>query len=54
MAKIDATTNKIIKIYDTIALATRENNCDNSGISKVCRGLRNKCGSFKWQYIDNN
>lgn len=54
VAKIDITTNKIIKIYDTIALAARENNCDNSGISKVCRGLRNKCGGFKWQYIDNN
>ena len=47
-------TNEIIEIYDTIALAARENNCDNSAISKVCRGLRNKCGGFKWQYIENS
>ena len=51
VAKIDINTNKIIKIYDTIALAARENNCDNSGISKVCRKERNKCGGFKGEYV---
>lgn len=54
VAKINIETNEIIEIYDTIALAARENNCDNSAISKVCRGLRNKCGGFKWQYIENS
>lgn len=54
VAKIDCITNEILDVYDTIALAARENNCDNSGISKVCRGVRNKCGGFKWKYIDNN
>ena len=54
VAKINIETNEIIEIYDTIALAARQNGCDNSGISKVCRCLRNKCGSFKCQYIDNN
>ena len=53
VAKIDLKTNNIIQIYDTIALAARENNCDNSGISKVCRGLRNKCGGYFWKYIDD-
>lgn len=53
VAKININTNEIIQIYDTIALAARENNCDNSGISKVCRGLRNKCGGFKWKYVEN-
>lgn len=52
VAKIDKTTNKIIDTYDTLALAARENNCDSSAISKVCRGQRNLCGDFKWQYID--
>ena len=52
VAKIDIETNEIIDTYDTIALAARENNCDSSGISKVCRNIRNKCGGFKWQYID--
>lgn len=51
VAKIDINTNQIIKIYDTIALAARENNCDNSAISKVCRKERNKCGGFKWEYV---
>ena len=52
VAKIDSQTNKIIEIYDTIALAARMNNCDSSAISKVCRGIRNKCGNFKWRYIE--
>ena len=52
VAKIDLNTNEIIEIYPTIALAARENNCDSSAISKVCRGLRKKCGGFFWQYID--
>lgn len=52
VAKIDLQTNEIIEIYDTIALAARMNNCDSSAISKVCRGLRNKSGNFKWKYIE--
>lgn len=44
--------NEILNIYDTLALAARENNCDSSGISKVCRGLRNKCGGFSWKYVE--
>ena len=52
IAKIDLKTNQILEIYPTIALAARENNCDNSAISKVCRGHRNKCGGFGWKYID--
>ena len=52
VAKIDLQTKEILDIYDTIALAARENGCDNSAISKVCRGVRKKCGGFGWQYID--
>lgn len=52
VAKIDLKTHKQIKLYDSIALAARENNCDASGISKVCRGKRKSCGGFIWQYID--
>ena len=52
VAKINLQSNEIIKIYNTIALAARENNCDSSAISKVCRGLRNRCGGFGWKYID--
>ena len=52
VAKINLETKEIIEIYPTIALAARENNCDPSGISKVCRGLRNKAGNFGWKYIN--
>lgn len=53
VAKINLETNEIIDTYATLALAARENNCDSSAISKVCRGVRKKCGGFKWKYIDN-
>ena len=53
VAKIDPKTQEIIKIYPTIALAARENECDPSGISKTCRGKRKICGGFLWNYIDN-
>lgn len=52
VAKIDLETKEILQIYDTIALAARENHCDPSAMSKVCRGIRNKCGGFGWKYID--
>lgn len=42
--------NEELQTYDSIALASADNNCDASGISKVCNGKRNKCGGFKWKY----
>ena len=42
--------NEELQIYDSIALAAADNNCDASGISKVCNERRNKCGGFKWKY----
>ena len=45
-------TGEIIAIYDSIALASRETGCDNSGISKACRGNRSHCGGFKWEYVN--
>lgn len=52
VAKLDPQTGEVLAIYDTIALAARENKCDNSALSKVCRGIRHKCGGFGWKYID--
>lgn len=52
VAKINKDTNEILEIYDSIALASRENNCDRSSISKVCKGTRNIAGGYKWKYID--
>lgn len=48
--KIDKDTNEIIQIYDSIQLASQDNNCDPSGITKVCNNKRNTCGGYKWQY----
>lgn len=51
VAKINLETGEQMEVYDTIALAARENNCDASGISKVCRGLRNKAKGYGWKYV---
>lgn len=53
VAKIDLISHEILNTYDSIALASRQNNCDSSGITKVCKGTRKKCGGFYWKYIDN-
>ena len=45
--------NEELQIYDSVALAAADNNCDASAISKVCNGKRNKCGGFKWKYQTN-
>lgn len=41
---------EILQVYDSIALAAVDTGCDSSAISKVCRGQRNKCGGFKWEF----
>ena len=41
---------KVIETYPSIAIAAQKNNCDASGISKVCNGKRNSCGGFEWKY----
>ena len=51
VAQINLETGEQIKTYDTIALAARENSCDASAISKVCRGLRNKAKGYGWKYV---
>ena len=49
VAKLDNDNNEL-QIYDSISIAAKENNCDPSGISKVCNQKRNKCGGYKWKY----
>lgn len=52
VAKINIETKEIIETYQTIALAARENHCNPSSISQVCRGKRKTCGGFSWKYIN--
>lgn len=40
----------IIKVWDSAKRAGRELNIDCSCITKCCKGKRNKCGGYKWQY----
>lgn len=54
VAKIDKNTNEILDIYESAAEAGKQNNCDASGISKVCRGIRTTCGNYKWRYYEND
>lgn len=48
ICKIDIKTNEILAEYSSFAEAARENNCDSSSISKVCKGKKQTCGGFKW------
>lgn len=50
VAKIDIKTNNIIKIYNSIAEAERENG-NTRHIADVCKGKRKSCKGFKWEYI---
>lgn len=47
--KIDKDTGEVLSKYNSFADAARENNCDSSGISKVCKGIRTNCGGYKWE-----
>lgn len=51
VGKFNKDTGELIKIYDTIALAARENNCDASSITKVCKGKVKTAKGFKWKYV---
>ena len=53
VCKCDKDTGQIIMIYDSVALAGRENKCDSSAIVKVCKGKRKTCGGFSWKYYEN-
>ena len=40
----------LIKIYPSIREAERQTLIDSGGISKVCRGIREKAGGYTWKY----
>lgn len=49
VAKIDLIDGSIIKIYESVEQAKKENKVTT--ISKVCRGERKKSGGYGWKYI---
>ena len=52
VAKLDKDTEEVLDVYESAAEAGRQNACDASGISKVCRGVRPNCGGFKWRFYE--
>lgn len=42
------------KVFDSASDASRELGMDQSTISKVCRGKKNTCGGYHWQYVEVN
>ena len=50
---IDAKTNKILKIWDSIKEASDNTNALRSTITAVCRGYsgRKTAGGYKWEYV---
>lgn len=51
VAKIDKNTGDVLKAYDTIADTEKENKC--SHISECIRNVRNECGGYIWQSVDD-
>lgn len=49
---IDINTHKILKTFDTIALASREMKIDSSGITKCCKRKRKTTGGYIWRYAE--
>ena len=43
----------IVKVYDSMASAGRENNINPSGICRCCRGNYLTYGGYKWEYYIN-
>lgn len=43
---------EILKIYKSVAEASRENDISESSIRRVCLGLSKTAKSFNWNYVD--
>lgn len=44
--------NMVLKIYDSIMDAARDNSCEDSAISMCCKGKIKSCHGFEWRYYD--
>ena len=52
--QIDINTGKVLNIFDSITNASKITHVQFSGISAVCRGIRNQSGGFLWRYENKN
>ena len=48
--QIDLSSNEIIKIWRSIAEASRTLSINKCGISSTCNGIQKSAGGFYWQH----
>lgn len=48
--QLDKVTLKKLKLFESIADASKDVKVDSSSITKCCRGKKNSAGGFKWKY----
>lgn len=46
----DIKEGELIRVFNTIADASKELNIPTTNISKCCKGLRKSAGNFVWKY----
>ncbi|MCI2919085.1 HNH endonuclease [Staphylococcus hominis] len=51
VAQIDKGTKEVIKVFDSITLASKTLGIGQSNISDVCRGVRKTTGGYIWKLI---
>ena len=51
LKQIDKTTDKIIKVWDSMMDIERELGIKHGNISKVCQSKRKSAGGFKWECV---
>jgi hypothetical protein len=49
---IDPNTREILATFESISDAGRQMSINNSNITMVCKGIRNKAGGYFWVYSD--
>lgn len=51
VAQLDS-SGKVLNEYDSLEEAAQAVGTTYQGISRVCRGLRKRCGGYGWKYIE--
>ena len=54
VAQIDMQTNTIVSIYSSLTDASKTTGLNRSLIGKVCKGMRNHTGNYKWMFATEN
>ena len=49
--KLDINTRMVIKAYNSISEASKENNLHCTSVRNVCVGIQKTAGGFRWRYV---